>query len=244
MVKFFVGVDLGMSDDYTAIAVLEKLVVGSENTYHLRSLKRTRHVPYPEIVSKVKDIMQTPALQRDAVLVTDFTGVGTPVFQYFQKAGLRPAGVLIHGGDRTTKDGPVWKVPKRDLVGTMQIIMQNDRLKISWKLKLAKILSLEMLNFKMKFNAATAHDSYGAWREGDHDDLLLAVALAAWMGERHRPRKPFTVPPVASFNTNEIDRMAEAGYGEPHMGIEWDMAAQSRKEGEERRKQQNTIKNL
>jgi hypothetical protein len=28
--------------------------------------------------------------------------------------------------------------------------------------------------------------SYGSWREGSHDDLVLAVAVAAWYGERWR----------------------------------------------------------
>jgi len=28
------------------------------------------------------------------------------------------------------------------------------------------------------------HVSYGAWREGTHDDLVLATALACWAGER------------------------------------------------------------
>ncbi len=41
----------------------------------------------------------------------------------------------------------------------------------------------------MKLQAATAHDSYEAWREGDHDDLMLSVALACWAGERFL-RKP------------------------------------------------------
>ncbi len=36
----------------------------------------------------------------------------------------------------------------------------------------------------MKINISTAHDSYEAWREGDHDDLVLAVAMACWAGER------------------------------------------------------------
>jgi hypothetical protein len=27
--------------------------------------------------------------------------------------------------------------------------------------------------------------SYEAWREGDHDDLVLAVAMACWCGERY-----------------------------------------------------------
>jgi hypothetical protein len=30
----------------------------------------------------------------------------------------------------------------------------------------------------MKVDSATGHDSYEAWRERDHDDLALAVALS------------------------------------------------------------------
>jgi hypothetical protein len=30
-----------------------------------------------------------------------------------------------------------------------------------------------------------APDSYKAWSAGDHDDLVLSVALACWAGERY-----------------------------------------------------------
>lgn len=36
----------------------------------------------------------------------------------------------------------------------------------------------------MKVNVSTGHDSYEAWREGDHDDLVLAAALAAWKAHK------------------------------------------------------------
>ena len=35
-----------------------------------------------------------------------------------------------------------------------------------------------------KISAETAHDSYGAWREGAHDALVRAVALALWGARR------------------------------------------------------------
>ena len=38
----------------------------------------------------------------------------------------------------------------------------------------------------MKIDPLTAHDSYGAWREGAHDDMVLAVAIAVWWGLRWR----------------------------------------------------------
>ena len=33
-----------------------------------------------------------------------------------------------------------------------------------------------------------AHDSYGAWREGDHDDLVLAVSMPVWWLNRGKHR--------------------------------------------------------
>jgi len=30
---------------------------------------------------------------------------------------------------------------------------------------------------------ATGHDSYEAWREGDHDDIVLSLAVACWSAE-------------------------------------------------------------
>jgi soluble P-type ATPase len=35
----------------------------------------------------------------------------------------------------------------------------------------------ELQNFRVKINIATGHDSYEAWRENEHDDIVLAVAL-------------------------------------------------------------------
>ena len=66
--------------------------------------------------------------------------------------------------------------------------MQNSQLKIAEGLKLRETLERELQNFKVKINIATGHDSYEAWREGDHDDLVLAVAMACWCGERSTGR--------------------------------------------------------
>lgn len=34
------------------------------------------------------------------------------------------------------------------------------------------------------FGPTAAADSFEAWRENPHDDLVLAIAIAAWIGER------------------------------------------------------------
>jgi hypothetical protein len=116
----------------------------------------------------------------DSLLSVDQTRVGTHVIDIFQQEGLDPVGDLIYRGDKASHEGESWRVPKRDLVGALQVLLQTGRLKVAGKSKLGAVLSQEMQNFRVLFDPMTAHDSYSARREEDHDDLVLSVALAAW----------------------------------------------------------------
>jgi hypothetical protein len=111
--------------------------------------------------------------------------VGAAVVDLLRRPGLTFDAVTITGGDTESIAGPnAYRVPKRDLVGSLQVLLQSGQLKIARSLENAETLKDELLNFRVKFNLATAHDSYEAWREGDHDDLVLAAALAAWRAGR------------------------------------------------------------
>lgn len=201
MARFFVGLDLGQASDYTALAVLERLAQPgkTEAYYHVRHLERVRNVPYPDVVDKTLAMMRSPALAGTSALVVDQTGVGAPVVDLFRRAHARLNAVLIHGGDTQTSDGQTWRVPKRNLAGVLQVLFQSGRLKISKKLPLAGTLQAELMNFKVKIDPVTAHDSYSAWREADHDDLVLAVALACWYAETAAPKpQPQLVMPRAT----------------------------------------------
>lgn len=114
------------------------------------------------------------------MLTIDHTGVGRPVFDLFERAGLRPLGITITGGDASHGEGRQWRVPKRDLMGILQVAAQGGRFKVAKELPDAAVLVDELLNFRVKIDVKTAHDSYEAWREGVHDDLVLSVALACW----------------------------------------------------------------
>ena len=45
------------------------------------------------------------------------------------------------------------------------------------------MLVQELENFRAKVTAAR-QETLESWREGRHDDLILAVAVAAWLGEQ------------------------------------------------------------
>ena len=59
-------------------------------------------------------------------------------------------------------------------------------MKVAKGLELWSALREELLNFRRKQNARTAHISYAHWRESDHDDLVLAAALACWKATYRR----------------------------------------------------------
>ena len=48
---------------------------------------------------------------------------------------------------------------------------------------MAPTLIHELKDFKVKIDLKTAHDAYGAWREGEHDDIVLSLAVALWVAE-------------------------------------------------------------
>jgi hypothetical protein len=181
---YFVGLDLGQAQDPTAVAVIERRGAGREAVCHVPQLKRyPLGTPYPEIVGDVAGkLSRAPAYTR---LILDATGVGRAVVDLVRTHPLLKArrsylhAVTITGGDAEARDGPDWRVPKRNLVGAVQVLLQSQRLKIAPDLPETPVLVNELLNFKVKLTAA-ANDTYGAWREGQHDDLVLAAALACW----------------------------------------------------------------
>ena len=141
-----------------------------------------------------------------ASLALDYTGVGRPVYEMFEDVGLKPVGILIHGGASVNHDAGthIYRVPKRDLIGILKVCFQNGQvdqrpaMRILKTLELAETLKTEILNLKLKIDPLTAHDSYSAWREGDHDDLILATGIALWHGENSLP-KPSFIPFMPFF---------------------------------------------
>jgi hypothetical protein len=110
--------------------------------------------------------------------VIDFTGVGRPIFDMFTYAGISPLGVLITAGTAETCDGRICAVPKLTLVSRLQALLHEGRLKIQKELPEAETLVRELQELRVEFTAA-GHLTFNA-RSGKHDDLVLALAIAAW----------------------------------------------------------------
>ncbi len=191
--EFLLGLDLGQVQDFTALAVVERVEAEDAATkpprYEVRHLERPPlGTGYPQIAARVGEVLRRlPSRPRRPRLVVDATGVGRPVVDMLRQSGLEPIAITITAGDTPSWVGGGWRVPKRDLVSTLAVLLQTGRLKVAKELPDAATLVNELLNFRVKISVG-GHDSYEAWREGVHDDLVLAVSLAVWYGERPRNR--------------------------------------------------------
>jgi hypothetical protein len=179
---FYYGLDLGQIRDYSALTLIER-PPGLISEYHVRGLKRfPLGTSYPNIAETVTAVLKNSETQPNVLLI-DNTGVGVAVADLFRAAKTTFWGISIHGGDQVNQDGKTVRVPKRDLISTLQVLFQSKRLKISKNLPEAQILIEELLDFQVKISLS-GHDTYGCWREGSHDDLVLATSIACWAGEK------------------------------------------------------------
>jgi hypothetical protein len=144
---------------------------------------------YTAVVDRVKALLNTPPIKgKPACLLVDKTGVGAGVVDHFEHRGIGPITITITGGSSLSLEPHAgarraYRVPKRDLIGAVQVLLQNGRLRIAATLPEADTLRKELQNFRIKIDPRTARDSYEHWREGDHDDLVLATAMACWFRE-------------------------------------------------------------
>lgn len=186
MTRYLSGLDLGQSNDFTALVVVEQTPRrnergGFEVHHAVRHIERFKlGTSYPDIVAAVRDLFARSPLAQ-SLLVIDRTGVGRPVHDLFKASGIRASvtGWTITAG-QNVGDGTV---PKKDLVGAIQATLGARRLQIAPGLPLADTLAKELEMFRVKVTA-DRNETFSAGRERDHDDLVLGLALAVWTGER------------------------------------------------------------
>ena len=184
---YFLGLALGhRQQDYSALAIIERQGINNDAPLALRYLHRfPLSTSYPAIVSEVSSLLSRPPLSPDTWLAVDQSEVGTAVLQLFRQGGLRARVQAIHitGGNTESKDGNIWYVPKRELVGTIQVGLQTGRLKIASHLPEASNLVRELQDFSL--TPAEVENNIYAGRQGKSADLVLSVAMALWVAERN-----------------------------------------------------------
>jgi hypothetical protein len=130
---------------------------------------------------------------------TEPNRVGTAAVSLSRSGSLYVTTVTLVAGDQSAHEGSDYRVPKKDLVSVTQVLLQTGRLKIARALPHAELLARELMNFRSRVTAQ-AVESQLDWREGVNDDLVLALAIAAWRAEKD-PGLGFS----CSYGVSEMD---------------------------------------
>jgi hypothetical protein len=202
---FIMGVDLGQSQDPTALAVMRATRTPLQ-TWSVNQLACTtrqdvqerfdvlhaERLPlgtgYPEIVEYVSELLMRPPLRTACYLVIDESGVGRAVGDMFDRAGLKAVRVNITAGIDVSQPDITnprrWSVAKTLLISGVDARLHTGGLRFAAALSEATTLAEELKDFRRHLTAA-GRATYQA-RVGKHDDLVLAVAIALWWAEERR----------------------------------------------------------
>jgi hypothetical protein len=208
---FVMGVDLGQSQDPTALVVLHHTRTPLETWTVNKDARTTKQdsekrfdcvvaerVPlntsYPDVVAYVREVLNRPPLRDRCDLVIDESGVGRAVGDMFDDAGLRPVRLSITAGtDATKQPGRRWSVAKSLLISGVDARLHAGELRFAAELGEAHALHEELKDFRRHVTTA-GRATYQA-RTGKHDDLVLAVAIALWWATERRKHR-LVVGPV------------------------------------------------
>src|ERR1700674_1962632 len=141
--RFFVGLDLGQSQDHSALAGVERdeISVGEMDyaTYERPRVRRYRMqyverlalgTPYQTVVERVRQVVRQRPLMGQCTLVMDATGVGAPVVDLLRVANLGCGIVPVNltGEVLESKSGSVWNVPKQVLISGLLVMLEKKEL--------------------------------------------------------------------------------------------------------------------
>lgn len=171
----YIGVDLGKSRDFTAIAIVEE-----ERVYRGLAVRWLETIPlgtpFTAVIERIEQLVYR--LAGNCELAVDATGLGTPVVDALKESRhitCTVTPVVITGAEFGSKGpGGVRRVPKRDLIGRLQLLFEKRQLRIAGKLKETARLVRELLDMRVETLAG----------EKEHDDLVMALSLACWAADR------------------------------------------------------------
>jgi len=154
-------VDLGKKVDFSVIAVVEKDEKDGDHRRLLYYKRWPLETPYSSVIGSVKIIAEK--LGNVQKILVDQTGVGEYVVEDMQKSGIRSV------------EGVHLSLPvKQEILGYLKQLMQNQLFSFPFDVDLTAELNVERFELTKTGQVMFSHP------EGTHDDILWAVALAAY----------------------------------------------------------------
>ena len=184
---YAISLDPAQLHDFSALAVLQvdPDAADSGNVYRLVSLKRKQRLSYVEIVAWAKRVFLNPKFQPDAKFIIDVGGVGRALADMFTAEGIESIPIQLTGGEAESVVDGTYHVSKSLLIGRFLAAWDAARVQVPATASFLPILEAELKAFRGAMSAqgrATFEAS-----QGEHDDLVLALAQAVWYFEKYSP---------------------------------------------------------
>jgi hypothetical protein len=128
---------------------------------------------YPAILSRIRELRSQKRIGRDYSLLLDVSVSGLAAVRFFEDEGLYPNPLRVSEAWTSTFQDQVRIVPRRDMITAAQVALQSSRLKVASGLELAATLVTDLQAFDPELLG-----------RGQNTDLVTAVAMALWWGER------------------------------------------------------------
>jgi hypothetical protein len=157
LLRYYGGADFGQATDFTAVAIVE----------------RTDH-PDPDHPARTQGHYACRHLER-LKLGTPYPQIVERLKEMYAELPLKNTDLAL---DYTGCGRPIVDVVRAsDLRASLWPVTITGGLTISVK---------ELQTFSVKITPA-GNETFEAWRERDHDDMVLALGFACWVGERAVP---------------------------------------------------------
>jgi len=188
----YVGVDLGKCSDPAAIAIVE---FASEPRHTVDPVTRAplfdcwlnlRYLespplgtPYLELVPHVQAMALRPRLRKQCTLLVDAGGPGEPVVELFQQAPVMTPmiPVKITAGSEAREDKGVHYVAKKVLMDRLEYVLRRRKLRIVAGPVTEQLIRQFTL---LKREVTESGNVTFPTASGEHDDLVMATAMAVW----------------------------------------------------------------
>ncbi|QOY86785.1 hypothetical protein [Paludibaculum fermentans] len=189
---YHLGLDLGFSRNPSALACLEDLTRPTGEFDHIYRVQKTETVlvlraifrlplrtPYADIPAFLANYLErldarTPHYRPVKHLAVDATGVGMPVVEHLQRAGLpvRLEPIVITSGESVGQLAHAVSVPRSALLHNLRVQLETQALRIPAGLPNLPDLYTEL-------------GGLGDPKAATPDDMAFALALAAWSARPH-----------------------------------------------------------
>lgn len=188
---FIISLDPAQLRDWSALAVIDMQYRPQTRRfgYNLVAMARKQGLPYDQIVDWVARIYHKPEFNQaqPPELVVDSTGVGVAVVDMLHTKGLRLNAVTITAGESFTQTGSIFHVGKARLIGTFLGAFDGGKVNVNPNMPIWPQLEKEMLAYRAEISAQ-GRAKFEA-EEGEHDDMIFALAQAVWFGEEAKRGK-------------------------------------------------------